>query len=71
MYLDGTLRWQAPEVMSGISPLTTEVDVYAFAICCVEIMTKGSLPWPFMDDDAVRHYVLSALNISFLLLVFG
>ena len=69
MYLDGTLRWQAPEVMSGISPLTTEVDVYAFAICCVEIMTKGSLPWPFMDDDATRHDVLSALNISFLLLV--
>ena len=57
---DGTLRWQAPEVMSGQSQLTTEVDVYAFGISCVEILTKGGLPWPMMDDDAVRHMVLSA-----------
>ncbi|KAI8992697.1 hypothetical protein BD414DRAFT_481927 [Trametes punicea] len=54
----GTLRWQAPELMSGQSGLTQEVDVYAFAITCVEILTKGALPWPMADDDAVRHFVL-------------
>ncbi|KAA1466979.1 hypothetical protein DENSPDRAFT_63475 [Dentipellis sp. KUC8613] len=55
----GTLRWQAPELMLGVSDaLTQEIDIYAFAICCCEILTKGTLPWPLMDDDAVRHLVL-------------
>ncbi|KAI0364174.1 hypothetical protein BV20DRAFT_956762 [Pilatotrama ljubarskyi] len=54
----GTLRWQAPELMAGQSQLTQQVDVYAFAITCVEILTKGALPWPMADDDAVRHFVL-------------
>ncbi|KAI0049057.1 hypothetical protein FA95DRAFT_1538888 [Auriscalpium vulgare] len=55
----GTLRWQAPELMMGAEVLTPEIDVYAFAICCVEILTKGALPWPLMDDDAVRHLVIN------------
>ena len=55
----GTLRWQAPELMQGDHALTQEMDVYAFAICCWEILTMGDLPWPFMDDSAVRHSVLS------------
>jgi len=38
--------------------LTTQVDVYAFAIVCVEIFTQGSLPWPLMDDEAIRKLVL-------------
>ncbi|RPD53297.1 hypothetical protein L227DRAFT_617134 [Lentinus tigrinus ALCF2SS1-6] len=54
----GTLRWQAPELMSGLSGLTQEVDVYAFAITCVELLTKGAVPWLMADDDAVRHFVL-------------
>lgn len=57
---DGTLRWQAPELMQGAQALTPEMDVYAFGICCVEILAKGALPWPLMDDDAVRRFVLSA-----------
>jgi abelson tyrosine-protein kinase 1 len=57
---DGTLRWQAPELMSGhTNKLSVEVDVYAFAIVCVEILTKGALPWNMMDDGTVRHFVLS------------
>ena len=44
--------------MSGIGGLTHEVDVYAFAITCVELLTKGKLPWPMADDDAVRYFVL-------------
>ncbi|TFY60519.1 hypothetical protein EVJ58_g5101 [Rhodofomes roseus] len=54
----GTLRWQAPELMAGQSELTQQIDVYAFAFCCIEILTKGGLPWPLADDDAVRHFVL-------------
>ena len=45
--------------MQGDHALTQEMDVYAFAICCWEILTMGDLPWPFMDDSAVRHSVLS------------
>ena len=45
--------------MQGAQALTQELDVYAFAICCGEILTLGALPWPFMDDDGVRHSVLS------------
>ena len=58
---DGTLRWQAPELMSGASDLTRQVDVYAFAITCVEILNKGALPWPAADDATVRHFVLGTL----------
>lgn len=58
--IGGTLRWQAPEILRGQQKLTQEIDVYAFAICCVEILSKGSLPWPLADDDAVRHFVLGA-----------
>ncbi|KAI0632558.1 hypothetical protein C8Q77DRAFT_1058832 [Trametes polyzona] len=54
----GTLRWQSPELMMGQSELTQQVDVYAFAITCVELLTKGALPWAMADDDAVRHFVL-------------
>ncbi|KAG7443796.1 kinase-like protein, partial [Guyanagaster necrorhizus] len=28
-----TLRWQTPELMIGLSQLTTEIDMYAFVIC--------------------------------------
>ena len=44
--------------MGGHSGLTQQVDVYAFAITCVELLTKGKLPWPMADDDAVRYFVL-------------
>ncbi|KAJ7091133.1 hypothetical protein C8R44DRAFT_412775 [Mycena epipterygia] len=53
----GTLRWQAPELMSGHSQLTTAMDVYGFAMCCVEILTMGRIPWPLSNDDDVRHFV--------------
>jgi len=45
--------------MQGAQVLTPKMDVYAFAICCVEVLTMGALPWPLTDDDAVRHFVLS------------
>ncbi|KAJ7617179.1 hypothetical protein FB45DRAFT_756602 [Roridomyces roridus] len=54
----GTLRWQAPELMLGSSVLTPEMDVYSFAICCIEILMLGRMPWPLMSDEAVRNFVL-------------
>ena len=44
--------------MEGAQAQTQEMDIYAFSICCVEILTMGALPWPLMDDDAIRHLVL-------------
>jgi abelson tyrosine-protein kinase 1 len=47
--------------MAGQGQLTTEVDVYAFAICCVEILSMGSLPWAHaMDEEDIRQFVLGA-----------
>ncbi|KAJ7163568.1 hypothetical protein C8R43DRAFT_285859 [Mycena crocata] len=53
----GTLRWQAPELMSGHCQLTTAMDVYGFAMCCVEILAMGRIPWPLSNDDDVRYFV--------------
>ena len=58
-YVDGALRWQAPEIMMGLSELTPEVDVYAFAMTCIEILSMGRVPWSLVGDDSVRHFVLS------------
>ncbi|KIJ12984.1 hypothetical protein PAXINDRAFT_100924 [Paxillus involutus ATCC 200175] len=54
----GTLRWQAPELLLGDNRLTNAVDTYAFAICCVEILGMGNLPWATLDDGAVASLVL-------------
>ena len=55
----GTLLWQAPELMSGSGSLTQATDVYAFAMSCIEILHKGSSPWPLAADDGdVRRFVL-------------
>ncbi|KAF8838960.1 hypothetical protein BDN67DRAFT_932949 [Paxillus ammoniavirescens] len=54
----GTLRWQAPELLLGDNRLTNAVDTYAFAICCVEILGMGDLPWAMLDDRAVASLVL-------------
>ena len=35
------------------------MDVYAFGICCWEILNLGALPWPLTEDSTVRHLVLS------------
>ncbi|KAE9407480.1 hypothetical protein BT96DRAFT_933245 [Gymnopus androsaceus JB14] len=56
----GTLRWQAPELMFGsLTQLTVEMDVYAFAICCTEVLSLGRMPWPFSNDDQVHNQVMS------------
>ncbi|CCM02518.1 uncharacterized protein FIBRA_04620 [Fibroporia radiculosa] len=52
------LRWQAPELMAGRCEMTQQTDVYAFAMCCIEILGKGEPPWSAKDDNAVRQFVL-------------
>ncbi|PPQ72431.1 hypothetical protein CVT24_003126 [Panaeolus cyanescens] len=54
----GTLRWQPPELWDGITQLNPAVDVWAFSITCVEILTMGRMPWPNVDDETVRYLVL-------------
>ena len=55
---DGTLRWQAPELMRGPSHLTKEMDIYSFAITCIEVLNWGALPWAYVNDFTIRHLVL-------------
>lgn len=44
--------------MRGSSHLTKEMDVYSYAICCVEILSWGNLPWAYTDDFTIRRLVL-------------
>ncbi|KAJ7210970.1 hypothetical protein C8J57DRAFT_1097970, partial [Mycena rebaudengoi] len=52
-------RWHAPEPTRGPRVLTAEMDVYSYAICCVEILSMGGLPWPDLSDGDVRGLVLA------------
>lgn len=55
----GTMRWQAPEILTGMVEMTKETDVYAFSIAVVEIVNMGKLPWGIMlEDEAIRQRVL-------------
>ncbi|KAJ4490744.1 hypothetical protein J3R30DRAFT_3277483 [Lentinula aciculospora] len=55
----GTLRWQAPEIFAGSSQLTVEMDVYAFAVCCTEVLSLGRMPWPLYDDIQVQNHIMA------------
>ncbi|KAI9457372.1 hypothetical protein HD554DRAFT_2225096 [Boletus coccyginus] len=52
------IRWRAPEMLMGDDRPTKAADVYAFAMCCVEILGMGDLPWATLDDRAIRELVL-------------
>ncbi|KZS90817.1 hypothetical protein SISNIDRAFT_457444 [Sistotremastrum niveocremeum HHB9708] len=54
----GTVRWQAPELLAGHGELTQKVDVYAYAILCLEILSEGEVPWPDLENSTVRQLVL-------------
>ncbi|KAG1729968.1 uncharacterized protein EDB91DRAFT_1310825 [Suillus paluster] len=55
---NGTLRWKAPELLNGATKLTAATDVYAFSICCIEILGMGDLPYGHRDDTLVALFVL-------------
>lgn len=43
--------------------LSQEIDVYAFAITCVEVLDNGVMPWQHQDDDAVVRFVLREYDL--------
>ncbi|KAJ3800619.1 hypothetical protein GGU11DRAFT_676882 [Lentinula aff. detonsa] len=55
----GTVRWQAPEILAGFNQLTVEMDVYAFAVCCTEVLSLGRMPWPLYDDMQVQSHIMA------------
>lgn len=55
---NGALRWQAPELLNGAKELSTATDVYAFSICCIEILGMADLPYGNRDDELVTFLVL-------------
>ncbi|KAF8415820.1 hypothetical protein L210DRAFT_2608514 [Boletus edulis BED1] len=52
------VRWKSPEMLMGDNRPTNAADVYAFAICCIEILGMGDLPWPTLDDRTIQHLVI-------------
>jgi len=40
------------------------MDVYAFTVCCAEILTNGTSLWLSLNDEAVRTLVLSAFAFT-------
>jgi hypothetical protein len=54
---DGMLRWQAPELLDGGKKLSTATDVYAFSICCIEILGMGDRPYGDREDEIVEFRV--------------
>ena len=48
--------------------LSQEIDVYAFAITCVEVLGQGVMPWQHHDDDAVVRFVLREYDLFICLL---
>ena len=45
-------------MLMGNDQPTNAADVYAFAMCCVEILGMGDLSWAALDDRAIRELVL-------------
>ncbi|KAF8547149.1 hypothetical protein OG21DRAFT_959723 [Imleria badia] len=52
------IRWKAPEMLMGNDRPTKAADVYAFAMCCVEILGMGDFPWATLDDRAILELVM-------------
>jgi serine/threonine protein kinase len=62
---EGTARWKAPELLNGAAgDLTTAVDVYAFAITCIEIMSMGGVPWGSMEDSILCHRIVGKCSLT-------
>lgn len=52
-----SIRWKAPECLSGESDGTFASDVYSFGMTIIEAVT-GNLPWVMMSDSVVKHKVM-------------
>lgn len=59
----GTVRWSAPERFQG-QPLTHQIDVYAFAMTCYEIIS-GNVPYgEIANESVVVEHVLAGQRPS-------
>ncbi|KAJ3197366.1 hypothetical protein HK101_004242 [Irineochytrium annulatum] len=56
--ISGTLRWMAPERLSG-RPATPAIDVYAFAMTCYEVLTEGDIPLSHVPDALIYQSVVN------------
>ena len=45
-------------MLMGNGQPTNAADVYAFAMCCVEILGMGDIPWETLDDRVICELVL-------------
>ena len=50
------IRWTAPECYTSYR-LSIKSDVWSFGVLLWELVTKGSLPYPYMTDEQVREAV--------------
>jgi len=44
--------------------LREPMDVYAFAVCCIEIITNGASPWLWFNNETIRSLVLGAFTFT-------
>ncbi|KAI8800055.1 kinase-like domain-containing protein, partial [Cladochytrium replicatum] len=53
----GTLRWMSPERLQGGKP-TVYVDIYAFAMTCFEVLSRGDIPFSDIPDPLIYSSVV-------------
>ena len=62
--LDGASRWISPEVLAT-KKFSTASDVFAFGMLLYEILTRGEMPYPGLDDKSlVAHLAALARRIQ-------
>ncbi|KAI9018314.1 kinase-like domain-containing protein, partial [Hyaloraphidium curvatum] len=59
--LAGTLVFMAPELLNG-DPPQRPADVYAFAMTCYEVLSKGRYPFVDVPNPAVLIYQVGSLK---------
>lgn len=69
IYLFCFFRWNTSLASSGEdgghhNRLIQDMDIYAFAICCIEIFDEGIMPWQHHDDFAIVRLVTGAYCLS-------
>ncbi|RMX64369.1 hypothetical protein DD238_007242 [Peronospora effusa] len=57
-HYQGSLRWQAPELLGDEPKADLASDIYAFGMTLLEALSE-ELPWGFMADEEVREQVLA------------
>ncbi|TFK29122.1 hypothetical protein FA15DRAFT_677985 [Coprinopsis marcescibilis] len=56
----GTARWKAPELLNGSEMgLTPAIDVYAYSITCIEILSMGNIPWGSAEDGTLASMIVA------------